>query len=81
MNVNTSFYPINIFHKISHTKISFSYHQIHNTKIPLNKTNLSFYAQKFQSFSVYVDSNNCYNSKQSSFSKLCSVRVDLSYFD
>jgi len=64
MILNTSFYPISIFHNISHSKVSFSYHQSHNTTLSLNKINLSFYAQKLQSAPVGEGSDNCYNIKK-----------------
>ena len=63
MFLNTSFYPIITFPKKPHTKILFSYHQYHNTKISLNETSLPLPAQKFESVPVCVGSNNCYNSK------------------
>jgi hypothetical protein len=54
--------PINILPTISHIKISFSYHQSHNTALSLNKTNLSSSVPQFQSLPICVGSNNCNNS-------------------
>jgi hypothetical protein len=80
MILNTSFNPIIIFPTISHTKLSFSYHQSHNTTLSLNKTHPSFCVQKFQSVPVCVGSNNCYNSNKA-FIFNSFVCVDVRYLD
>jgi len=67
---NTSFYPINIFPKISHNKISFFYHESHITTLPLNKTVLPFSVQEFQSVPVCVGSNNYNNTNKASIFKI-----------
>jgi len=78
MLLNTSFYSINILPTISNTKISFSYHQSHNTALTSYKTSLSFSEKEFQSLPVYVGSNNCnYNNKAFIFNSflVCGCKV------
>jgi hypothetical protein len=82
MILNTSFNTIIIFPTISHIKISFSYHQIHNSNLSLNKTNLSFSVQQIQSVPVCVGSNYCYNSNKVFIFNICMcVCVDVRYLD
>ena len=70
MILNTSFYPISIFPIISNTVTTFSYHQSHNITLPLNKRNLTFSVQEFQSVPVCVGSNTCNDTNNASVFKI-----------